>query len=99
MIGFFFTFSVLSSGFGVADSEVLFSLTPAEAPARTLVLAQTIVSFASGLAPLLVGSALQVALGQSDSPLRVYHVFFGVAALLQAVSYLPLRHFTRARRS
>ena len=94
MIGFFFAFSVLSSGFGVADTHVLFRLTPAEAPARTLVLAHTIVALASGAAPLLVGIALQASLAEADSPLAVYHVFFGVAALLCAVSYLPLRRFT-----
>lgn len=99
MIGFFFAFSVLSAGFGVADTDVLFSLTPAEAPARTLVLAQTIVSLASGAAPLLVGGALHVALARSEAPLSVYHAMFGAAALLQAMSYLPLRRFTRAARA
>jgi hypothetical protein len=96
LVGFFFAFSVLSSGFGVADTNVLFALTPADAPARTLVLAQTIVSIVAGLAPLLVGSALQASLEESASPLAVYHVFFAAAAILQAVAYLPLRRFTLA---
>ena len=95
MVGFFFAFSVLTSGFGVADTDVLFALTPPDAPARTLVLAQTIVALASGAAPLLAGAALQVALSSGASPLAVYHTFFAVAALAQAVSYLPLRRFTR----
>ena len=99
MIGFFFAFSVLSSGFGVADTDVLFALTPAEAPARTLVLAQTIVALVSGAAPILVGSGLQLALARCESPLAVYHAFFAAAALLQAVSYLPLRRFTAAARA
>jgi hypothetical protein len=78
---------------------VLFALTPADAPARTLVLAQSIVSIVAGLAPLLVGGALQLALAGSQSPLTVYHVFFVGAALLQAVAYVPLRRFTLAARA
>ena len=99
LVAFFFLFSVLSSGFGVADTDVLFALTPADAPARTLVLAQSIVSIVAGLAPLLVGGALQLALEGSQSPLAVYHVFFVGAALLQAVAYVPLRRFTLAARA
>jgi len=98
MIAFFFVFSILSSGFGVADTNVLFSLAPADAPARTLVLAQTIVFLASGAAPLLVGAALQIALnsaGSGESRISVYHGFFTAAAVVQALSYLPLRRFTR----
>ena len=39
MIGFFFALSVLSSGFGVADTRVVFSLAPRDAPTRVFVLA------------------------------------------------------------
>ena len=99
MIGFFFALSVLTSGFGVADTDVLFALTPPDAPARTLVLAQTIVALVSGAAPLVVGSVLEIALSDSESPLAVYHAFFVAAAVVQALSYLPLRRFTLTSRA
>jgi MFS family permease len=88
-----FGISVLSSGFGVADTRVLFELTPADAPARTLVAAQVTVTVVAGLAPVLVGFALEQWLASAEDRLAVYHVFFSAAAVVRALAYLPLRSF------
>jgi MFS family permease len=89
-----FGLSVAASGFGVADTKVLFALTPPEAPARILVVAQVTVSSVAGLAPVLVGLALEVLLGRAKGPderLAIYHGFFALAAVLRLVAYWPLR--------
>ncbi|MEE8581672.1 MAG: MFS transporter [Myxococcota bacterium] len=99
LIAFFFLQAVLISGFGVADTHVLFGITPPHAPARTLVVAQVIVSVAAGLAPWLVGFALEHWLHQADDPLHVYRMFFAAAAVLQALAFLPLRGFRRGHGS
>ena len=93
---FFFFYTVLVSGFGVADTHVLFRLTPPEAPARTLVLASVVVGACSSLAPMLIGLGLERALASASRPLFVYHAFFAVAAGLQALAFLPLRGLDRA---
>ena len=93
---FFFFYTVLVSGFGVADTHVLFRLTPPEAPARTLVLASVVVGACSSLAPMLIGLGLERALASASQPLLVYHAFFAVAAGLQALAFLPLRGLDRA---
>ncbi len=93
-VGFFFVYSVLSAGFGVADTNVLFRLTPPEAPAPTLVAANVIESVLSGITPLLVGITID-ALLTPETALRVYHGFFLLAALAQLAALLPLRRFTR----
>lgn len=95
----FFAYSVLASGFGVADTHILFELTPPEAPARTIVLANVVSGVAAGLAPLLAGIGLQVLLPVDDSraALEVYHAFFVVAGIAQALAFLPLRRLVRAR--
>jgi len=90
-IAFFFLQSLLGAGYGVADTRLLFELTPPEAPARTLVVVGVIAGVTCGLAPMLAGAALEPLLARSPDPLRVYHGFFAVAALLQALSFLPLR--------
>jgi hypothetical protein len=97
VVAFFFLHSVLAAGHGVADTHVLFELTPPEAPARTLVIGGVTVSALSGLAPIATGFALDALLSQSERPIAIYHGFFALAALLQALSFLPLRVFSRAR--
>jgi MFS family permease len=94
-IAFFFVQAVLASGFGVADTRVLFELTPPEAPAPTLALASVAIGITCGLAPLLAGAALDALLARADQPLAVYRGFFLVAAALQATTFLPLRAFRR----
>ncbi len=91
MVLWFFATSVLASGYGVADTHLLFELTPEHAPARTLVLGAVTVGLVSGVSPLLAGACLQVLLPEEGDALRVYHGFFAALALLQALAFLPLR--------
>ena len=83
------------SGFGVADTHVLFALTPPEAPARMLVIAAVVRHSFSGLAPILSGIVLDRLLETAEAPLGVYHVFFAILAVSQALCFLPLRGFRR----
>ena len=96
MIGFFFLHSALSAGFGVADTHVLFRLTPPDAPARTLVVASVVVGVLSSIAPIAVGFLLDLAIENAPRALFVYHALFGVAALAQVGAFLPLRGLDRA---
>ena len=94
-VAFFFVHSVLASGYGVAETRLLFELTPPEAPAQRLVVAEVIVDTVSAGGPLLAGIALGALLTASEAPLGIYHGFFMIAAVLQAASFLPLRAFAR----
>ncbi len=102
-VGFFFVYTLASAGFGVADTHVLFGLTPPSAPSRGLVLAAVVVGSAAALAPALSGWALEWALAESEDRLGVYRCFFGAMALLHVAAWLPLRRMlhdsTPARRS
>ncbi len=95
-IAFFFLQAVLGAGFGLADTRVLFELTPAESPAPTIVLSSVAIGVACGLAPFLAGLALDTLLEGAAEPLAVYRGFFLVAAALQCLTFLPLRVFKRA---
>ncbi len=92
---FFFLHAVLTAGFSVADTHVLFRLTPPEAPARTLVIANVVVGALSSVAPVVVGFALDYAIESASRPLLVYHGLFAGAALLQALVFLPMRGLDR----
>jgi hypothetical protein len=99
-VAFFLVHSVLASGHGVADTHVLFELTPPDAPARTLVIAAVLSALLGGLAPIAVGATLDVLLDGAANRLDVYRGFFALAAVLQAGSFWPLRRFgSRARPS
>jgi MFS family permease len=88
----FFTLAFLTAGFEVADTHLLFELTPPEAPARTLVLAAVAAGLAAGLGPLLAGAALDVLLpGDPAGELRTYRGFFMVLALGMASTLVPAR--------
>jgi hypothetical protein len=93
VVAFFFALYALAAGFGVADTQVLFRMTPPEAPARLLVVAQVTSSVLGGLPPIAAGYLLEQALGGAASRLAVYHAFFAGAAVLQALAFLPLRRF------
>jgi predicted MFS family arabinose efflux permease len=99
LVAFFFFYTVLVSGFGVADTHVLFGLTPPEAPARTLVVASVVVGTLSSLAPIAIGFILEAGIESAAEPLFVYHVFFAAAAFVQAFAYLPLRGLGESRDS
>ncbi len=79
----------------MAETRLLFELTPPEAPAQRLVAADVIVHVVSAGGPLLAGLTLGLLLARTDTPLAVYHGFFAIAAVLQAASFLPLRAFAR----
>lgn len=93
---FFAGFSALTAGFGLADTRVLFQLSPPEAPARTLVIAGVITNGVRALAPIGVGIFLDQTLGNSEDRLAVYHGFFAAMAVLQALAFIPLRGFTQS---
>lgn len=92
MVAWFFGLSLLSSGFGVADTHLLFELAPPEAPARTLVLGAVAVGVAGGLAPVLAGVVLDALLPAAGGPgaLGVYRAFFAVLGGLMTLSLVPL---------
>jgi MFS family permease len=94
-VAFFFVQAILGAGFGVADTRVLFELTPAETPAPTIVAASVVMGVLCGLAPFAAGIVLDAFLSRAPEPLAVYRGFFLVAAALQALSFLPLRAFRR----
>lgn len=94
MVGWFFAIAVLASGFGLADTHLLFGLAPAEAPARTLVIGAVVVGVVAGLTPVLAGAALEGILhGEGD--LRVYRGFFAALGALALLALLPLRRLAR----
>ena len=90
---FFFFYAILSAGFGMADTHVLFKLTPVESPARILVAAAVSVATVAALVPLCAGLGLELALGATAERMLVYHVFFAIAATIQAVNWWPARGF------
>lgn len=99
MMAYFFVRSVLSAGFGVADTRVLFELSPPEAPARMLVVASVLLNLARALTPVGVGLGVSRWLALGTEPIAVYHVVFGLAALGSALAVLPLRQFGRSANS
>lgn len=92
---FFGGFSIFTAGFGVADTQVLFRLSPADAPARTLVVCGVISSSVRALVAVSIGLGLEFWLDRSTDRLQVYHIFFALLALFQSVSFLPLWGFKR----
>ncbi|UCE84669.1 MAG: MFS transporter [Deltaproteobacteria bacterium] len=95
MVAFFFAYSALFAGFGVADTDVLFNLAPGHAPARLIVISAVTVNVVTAATPIIAGLALEWALARWHEPLAVYHGFFVVAALVQGFAFLPLRRFRR----
>ncbi len=94
MVVWTFALSVLASGFGVADTHLLFEHTPADSPARTLVFAAVVVGAAAGAAPLLAGAVLDVALSaEGATASAVYRAFFAGLGVLGLGAFLPLRVF------
>ncbi len=96
VIAFFFLYSILSVGFGLADTHVLFHLAPVDSPARTLVACAVIVGLVASILPLLAGISIEGGLRGSSDRLLVYHGFFVVTAVIQAVNWWPMRAFRSA---
>lgn len=95
MVAFFFVVSVLSAGFGVADTHVRFTLAPAASPLRHLVAADVVSSVLYGLSPLLAGVLLDFGLNADVAPLAAYRAVYACAAVLTLLSLVPLRRFSR----
>ena len=95
MVGFFFVFVALASGFGVADTHVLFGLSPEREATPTLVIADVTTSLAYGAAPFAVGIALDLAIGSGVEATDAYRVLFAAAACVMALAPLPLRELRR----
>jgi MFS family permease len=94
LTAFFFVAAVLRSGFGVADTHVLFELAPEDSPG-VLVVASVMTYLPRGLAPIAVGFLLDRLLAAGADPLTTYQALFAIAAALQALVFLPLRGFGR----
>ncbi|MFP6656238.1 MAG: MFS transporter, partial [Myxococcota bacterium] len=90
---FFFCYAILSAGFGIADTHVLFKLTPVKSPARTLVAAAVSVGLVAAAVPLCAGISIEFGLQFTGDRLLVYHVFFMIAAAIQAINWWPSRIF------
>jgi len=94
MVTWFFAIAVLASGFGVADTHLLFGLAPPEAPARTLVLGAVAMGITAGSTPIVAGALLDVSLtGEGD--LTVYRNFFAILGGLALLALVPLRRLSR----
>jgi Na+/melibiose symporter-like transporter len=92
-VGAFFAMSLLASGFDVADTRVLFALTPAETPARLLVPTTVVKAMVSGGLPLVAGFALEAAIGQGLDRIAVYCGLFLLLCVGVAAGVGPLRRF------
>lgn len=95
LVAFFFGVEFLAAGFDLADTRVLFGLAPQDAPERVIVVGQVLAYAGLGAAPLLAGALLDRALGSGVAPLTAYHTLFGVAAVVHALAFVPLRRFIR----
>ena len=91
--------AALSAAFGVADTNVLFTLAPADNPAPVLTAATSASAISYAAAPLLAGTALEIALAHGVNELLAYRVLFVVAAAAFAVSWIPLRAFSDGERA
>jgi MFS family permease len=97
MVFWFFALSVLASGHGVADTHVLFELTPPEAPVRTLVLGAVGVNLTAGIMSVLAGALLQVWLPEGlEGALDVYRTFFSLLGGLLLLALFPLRRLAKS---
>jgi hypothetical protein len=99
MILFFFGVTLLSSGFGVADTHLLFSLTPSHSPTRHLVVADVTTATLHGLAPFVAGSLLALALDAGVAMRPAYQTLFATTSLLALLSLVPLSRLERERRA
>jgi predicted MFS family arabinose efflux permease len=94
-VGLFFAVHAAAAGFDVADTHVLFSLAPEDAPARTIVVAQVFDRVAKAAAPFLAGLALERALAAQMDPLTAYRALFAFCALATLLSLWPLARLTQ----
>ncbi|RIL05601.1 MAG: hypothetical protein DCC71_09760 [Proteobacteria bacterium] len=96
LIAFFFVFAAMSAGVGVADTHVLFGLSPEREATPTLVIADVTTSLAYGAAPVLAGVALDRAIAGGVDAATAYRSLFALAAIAILCAPLPLRGLRRA---
>jgi predicted MFS family arabinose efflux permease len=89
--------AALAAAFGVADTNVLFSLASPEDPTPILTAATAATSSAFAVAPVLAGLALQLAIGLGVEELVAYRALFVIAAIAFAASWIPLQRFGLAQ--
>lgn len=89
----FFVVSMLAAGFDVADTRVLFALTPADTPARLLVPTTVVKACLGGVLPLATGIAIERAIGFGLARSDVYAALFALLCAGIVVGLQPLRRF------
>ncbi|MGH0037006.1 MAG: MFS transporter [Myxococcota bacterium] len=94
----FFGMALLASGFDVADTRVLFGMTPDDTPARLIAPTTVANGLLRGTLPLLAGLALEQGLGAGAAPAEAYRGLFSVLAVLQVAALWPLRRFQQVGR-
>lgn len=92
----FFVASVCTSGFEVADTNLLFRIAPPSDPTAMLVAASVAVNACVGLAPFVAGAALEAALGADVAPTAAYGALFASCAALQLAALVPVRAAERS---
>lgn len=95
--GLFCGVAALSAAFGVADTNVLFSLAPQESPTGVLTSATASAAVAYAMAPIVAGLSLEGAISLGVPELLAYRTLFVTTSVAFALSWLPLRRFGRAR--
>jgi MFS family permease len=94
MVAFFFAVSVLSAGFGVADTQALFELAPQGTPISHLVIADVASSVVYGTVPLLAGVVIDLALSAGVTSVVAYRAVFAAAGGMTLLSMVPLRRIS-----
>ncbi len=94
-VGVFFCVSLLASAFDVADTRVLFALTPPERPAQLLVPTTVIKAMVSAALPLAAGFGLESAIERGFDATVAYSSLFLALSVGIALGYLPLIRFRR----
>jgi predicted MFS family arabinose efflux permease len=94
-VAIFFGLAVLASGFDVADTRVLFGMTPEETPARIIVPSAVTGGLLRGVLPLTAGLVLDRLLAGGADATRVYPALFAVLAVVEVTALGPLRRFGR----
>ena len=89
----FFTVSLLAAGFDVADTRVLFALTPEETPARLLVPSTVVKACLSGVLPLAAGLTIEAALASGWERPDVYAGLFTLLCVAIVAGVGPLARF------
>ncbi|MEN8159659.1 MAG: hypothetical protein ABFS41_06295 [Myxococcota bacterium] len=89
----FFAIALLAAGFDVADTRVLFALTPEDTPARLLVPTTVVKACLGGGLPLAAGVAIEAAIGQGLPRGDVYAALFALLCVGIVAGVGPLRRF------